>query len=518
MISRLSAPSQLGQHYFGQHPSSVPQHLNSVLASVPELGTSAPELGTSAPELGPVLSTRARYLSTRARYLSTRARYLSSAPELGISAPELGTSAPELGTSAPELGPVLSTRARNSDRHLYLGQVLPPRQQCQNAYRDEYGPPYLYGDSTTLQNVLSNDGMHWAESCGCVYVKPPASEPPIVLMGLPITKSQLSPLQIQGASSMTRASSFECYTMKKILMEYEAALGQAINFAKSGIFFSSNVPLDIRDHISSSLGVFSPLNMGRYLEAPSLIGRKKKEVFSYLRQRIWKRINGWKGKFLSKATDVKAIAAIPLSLRHNGDMLIWNFNKNDMYSVKSGYRVAMELKHLANAFSVVGNWSCIWKLMGFMKCKFDAAIFSDRRKFGVGMVIRDFTGGFICCSSKWFNGMRHAKEAEAIGLREALSRIHSMGMDNVIFEMDAQEVVHAMKNSRSDISEFGSIIQACISLLSTGNFHVDFIKRQVNEVAHALARASHSHASLSVWPVPPPHIGALLLVDLQQLS
>ena len=41
--------------------------------------------------------------------------------------------------------------------------------------------------------------------------------------------------------------------------------------------------------------------MTRYLGLPSLIGRNKKNVFSYLKSRLWQRIHGWRHKFLSRA-------------------------------------------------------------------------------------------------------------------------------------------------------------------------------------------------------------------------
>ncbi|XP_057803521.1 uncharacterized protein LOC131018835 [Salvia miltiorrhiza] len=112
-----------------------------------------------------------------------------------------------------------------------------------------------------------------------------------------------------------RASEMECSVLKSVLGAYESASGQAINFQKSGVFFSSNVDAGTRDTISHSLGVYSPLNTGRYLGLPSLIGRKKKEIFQYLRDRLWNRIQGWNGKKLSKAGKkilIKGVAqAIP---------------------------------------------------------------------------------------------------------------------------------------------------------------------------------------------------------------
>ncbi|MCI87058.1 RNA-directed DNA polymerase (Reverse transcriptase), partial [Trifolium medium] len=43
------------------------------------------------------------------------------------------------------------------------------------------------------------------------------------------------------------------------------------------------------------------MGTGRYLGMPSMIGRNKKALFSYLKERMWKRIQGWSGKHLSKA-------------------------------------------------------------------------------------------------------------------------------------------------------------------------------------------------------------------------
>jgi len=43
------------------------------------------------------------------------------------------------------------------------------------------------------------------------------------------------------------------------------------------------------------------LGTGKYMGMPSMIGSKKKAISNYLRGRIWKKINHWLGKHLSKA-------------------------------------------------------------------------------------------------------------------------------------------------------------------------------------------------------------------------
>lgn len=54
------------------------------------------------------------------------------------------------------------------------------------------------------------------------------------------------------------------------------------------------------DALSNLLGVQSCLGTSKYLGMPSIIGRKRKATFSFLKDRMWQKINSWNGKFLSK--------------------------------------------------------------------------------------------------------------------------------------------------------------------------------------------------------------------------
>lgn len=98
-----------------------------------------------------------------------------------------------------------------------------------------------------------------------------------------------------------RADRQQCSTLKNILQTYERASGQAINFDKSGVFFSKNVNEQLRADLSNILGVHRPLNTGCYLGLPSLIGRDKKYIFHYVRDRLWAKLQGWRNKKVSKA-------------------------------------------------------------------------------------------------------------------------------------------------------------------------------------------------------------------------
>lgn len=62
--------------------------------------------------------------------------------------------------------------------------------------------------------------------------------------------------------------------------------------------------MDKQQEVKNILGVFNDLSTGHYLGLPSLVGRSKNNVFKFLKDRIWKRVNGWNMKLLSKAGKV----------------------------------------------------------------------------------------------------------------------------------------------------------------------------------------------------------------------
>ncbi|XP_065623699.1 uncharacterized protein LOC136065014 [Quercus suber] len=111
------------------------------------------------------------------------------------------------------------------------------------------------------------------------------------------------------------ASSQECHTLTEILKKYEAASGQMINTDKSSIFFSHNTPQEVKDGILEILGPMQGTCHSKYLGLPSIIGKSKNEVFAEIKERVGKKLSGWKEKMLSiggKEVLIKAVAqAVP---------------------------------------------------------------------------------------------------------------------------------------------------------------------------------------------------------------
>jgi hypothetical protein len=87
----------------------------------------------------------------------------------------------------------------------------------------------------------------------------------------------------------------------EILKTYEEASGQEINLSKSEVFFSRNISRAAQDDLSNLMGVRHVLGTGIYLGMPSMIGRSKKSTFAYIKDRIWKKINSWRSRPISKA-------------------------------------------------------------------------------------------------------------------------------------------------------------------------------------------------------------------------
>jgi hypothetical protein len=112
-----------------------------------------------------------------------------------------------------------------------------------------------------------------------------------------------------------QATEAACSKIQELLHIYELTSGQQVNREKTNIYFSKNTTHALQERIKALLGVQVSCQHEKYLGLPSLIGRTKRQVFSTIKARVWKKLQGWKEKMLSKAGKgvlIKAIAqAIP---------------------------------------------------------------------------------------------------------------------------------------------------------------------------------------------------------------
>ena len=111
-----------------------------------------------------------------------------------------------------------------------------------------------------------------------------------------------------------QATQNEVREISKILQVYAGASGQCINLEKSSIYFSGNTPLEQKRWIKDSLGVKEVDRFETYLGLPTLVGRAKYHSFAYLKDRVWKKLQGWKGKMLSRGGNEVLIKAVAQSI------------------------------------------------------------------------------------------------------------------------------------------------------------------------------------------------------------
>uniref|UniRef100_A0A2N9F0V7 non-specific serine/threonine protein kinase n=1 Tax=Fagus sylvatica TaxID=28930 RepID=A0A2N9F0V7_FAGSY len=114
---------------------------------------------------------------------------------------------------------------------------------------------------------------------------------------------------------LSKASVEECQNILRILDIYENSSGQKINREKTALFFSPNTKENTQAEITKLLGASSTSTTEKYLGLPIFIGKSKNKTFQGLKEKVAKKLSGWKEKKLSKAGReilIKAVAqAIP---------------------------------------------------------------------------------------------------------------------------------------------------------------------------------------------------------------
>ncbi|XP_057444455.1 uncharacterized protein LOC130736669 [Lotus japonicus] len=111
-----------------------------------------------------------------------------------------------------------------------------------------------------------------------------------------------------------RATTQEALTIKAILASYEQASGQVINLDKSMLSCSRNVPENRFHELKQLLNVKAVECYDKYLGLPTIIGKSKTQIFSFVKDRVWKKLKGWKEKSLSKAGREVLVKAVAQSI------------------------------------------------------------------------------------------------------------------------------------------------------------------------------------------------------------
>ncbi|XP_074303812.1 uncharacterized protein LOC141638307 [Silene latifolia] len=98
-----------------------------------------------------------------------------------------------------------------------------------------------------------------------------------------------------------RAKEREVQKVKNILTCYEKASGQLVNYNKTTVSFSRGTRDEKRDQIADWLGVRVVEEQDKYLGLPTIVGHSKQIIARVIRDKLSRKLQGWRGMLLSKA-------------------------------------------------------------------------------------------------------------------------------------------------------------------------------------------------------------------------
>ena len=97
-----------------------------------------------------------------------------------------------------------------------------------------------------------------------------------------------------------KSSLVEAEVVRDILSRFKQVSGQAVNYGKFEVMFSSNIHTDKQNEIIGMLGVDVTDGNSYNLGLPSVLGRSKWFIFRFLKDRLCKRLSSWQRKLLSR--------------------------------------------------------------------------------------------------------------------------------------------------------------------------------------------------------------------------
>ncbi|KAK9993430.1 hypothetical protein SO802_023133 [Lithocarpus litseifolius] len=148
------------------------------------------------------------------------------------------------------------------------------------------------------------------------------------------------------------------------------------------------------------------------------------------------------------------------------------------------------------------------------KLNFDAAIFAELDRTGVGAIIRNEHGQVMAAMTASGPKVSSSEEAELLARRRSMEFAVDAGFTKLIIEGDNVTVMQAISSSRINCSILGYVVDNIRHLIHCLEWaRTSFTRRGGNKVAHALAQ--HARYSLDndvYWmeDSPPPAVEALI--------
>ncbi|XP_074355573.1 uncharacterized protein LOC141695214 [Apium graveolens] len=147
----------------------------------------------------------------------------------------------------------------------------------------------------------------------------------------------------------------------------------------------------------------------------------------------------------------------------------------------------------------------------------DASVFQNAQSFTVSMVMRNYLGEFLAGKNLCLPMADSVFEAEALGVREALSWIKDQQLHGtkVLVESDSLLTTKAIEGDKVICLEVGEVIEECKQALQNlSTVSVCFIQKNAKRVAHEIARIPCLVTSQNVFTSPSTCLLEPLMFDL----
>ena len=133
------------------------------------------------------------------------------------------------------------------------------------------------------------------------------------------------------------------------------------------------------------------------------------------------------------------------------------------------------------------------------KANFDAAIFNDVGRAGLGVIIRDSQGLTMAALAQNVQLASSVVEMEALAATRAIELAVELGLDKIISEGDSSIVIRGLTDQVPNFASLGFLIKEANELANRLT-HVKFqhVAREGNSVAHNLARHARHVTCFSI--------------------
>lgn len=112
------------------------------------------------------------------------------------------------------------------------------------------------------------------------------------------------------------ASETQAQIVIDCLDKFCKASGERVNRSKSSLFFSKNIPPDLKGRIKRIMGIKISAEIGHYLGFPLSMERKSMNKFQYIVNKVKSKLAAWKSNCLTTVERVtlakSVLSSIPL--------------------------------------------------------------------------------------------------------------------------------------------------------------------------------------------------------------